>query len=322
MNKILITGGSGFIGTNLLDYLLNSGNKVLNIDKNPPKIKSHFSYWNKCDINDLDLLEKITIKFQPNYIIHLAARTDLDGITIDDYKTNILGVENIILAAKKIDCLQKIIFTSSMLVCKVGYQPLNNFDYKPNTIYGESKVLTEKIVWDNQLDCDWSIIRPTSIWGPWFNEPYRFFFDRVIQGRYFHIGSKSGAKTYGFVGNSVHQIYKIMFSNTKNSLNKVFYIGDNPENNIEEWANEIASELGQKIIRLPFIIIKLASYFGDFLKLIGVKFPLTSFRLKNMTTNNVIDLFDTYEIAKKNIYNRQEGTRKTLEWITKIKNNS
>ena len=113
-----------------------------------------------------------------------------------------------------------------------------------------------------------------------------------------------------------------MFSNTKNSLNKVFYIGDNPENNIEEWANEIASELGQKIIRLPFIIIKLASYFGDFLKLIGVKFPLTSFRLKNMTTNNVIDLSDTYEIAKKNIYNRQEGTRKTLEWITKIKNNS
>lgn len=322
MNKILITGGSGFIGTNLLDYLLNSGNKVLNIDKNPPKINSHFSYWNKCDINDLDLLKKITIKFQPNYIIHLAARTDLDGITIDDYKTNILGVENIILVAKKIDCLQKIIFTSSMLVCKVGYQPLNNFDYKPNTIYGESKVLTEKIVWDNQLDCDWSIIRPTSIWGPWFDEPYRFFFDRVIQSKYFHIGSKSATKTYGFVGNSVHQIYKIMFSNTKNSLNKVFYIGDNPENNIEEWANEIASELGQKIIRLPFVIIKLASYFGDFLKLIGVRFPLTSFRLKNMTTNNVIDLSGTYEIAKKNIYNRKEGTRKTLEWITKIKNNS
>ena len=321
MNKILITGGSGFIGTNLLDHLLNSGHEVLNIDINPPKINSHFSYWNKCDINDLELLENITIEFQPNYIIHLAARTDLDGKTIDDYRANIIGVENVISAAKKIDCLQKVIFTSSMLVCKVGYQPLNNFDYKPSTLYGESKVLTEKIVWDNQLNCDWVIIRLTSIWGPWFDEPYRFFFDRVIQNKYFHIGSKSGTKTYGFVGNSIYQIDKILFSNTKNSLNKVFYIGDSPENNIEEWANEIASEVGQKIIRLPFLIIKLGSYFGDFLKLIDVKFPLTSFRLKNMTTNNVIDLSDTYKITKKNIYSRKEGVRKTIEWITTNKNN-
>ena len=175
MKKVLITGGSGFIGTNLLDHLLNSGHEVLNIDINPPKINSHFSYWNKCDINDLELLENITIEFQPNYIIHLAARTDLDGKTIDDYRANIIGVENVISAAKKIDCLQKVIFTSSMLVCKVGYQPLNNFDYKPSTLYGESKVLTEKIVWDNQLNCDWVIIRLTSIWGPWFDEPYRFF---------------------------------------------------------------------------------------------------------------------------------------------------
>ena len=40
-----------------------------------------------------------------------------------------------------------------------------------------------------------------------------------------------------------------------------------------------------------------------------------------MTTNNVIDLSDTYKITKKNIYSRKEGVRKTIEWITTNKNN-
>ena len=67
--------------------------------------------------------------------------------------------------------------------------------------------------------------------------------------------------------------------------NKVFYLGDEIPTNIEEWGNEIASELGIKIIKMPYFFIKVAAYLGDFLKKIGVKFPMTSFRLKNMTTN-------------------------------------
>ena len=105
------------------------------------------------------------------------------------------------LIIKELSCLKKIIITSSMLVCKGGYQPLNQVDYKPNTIYGESKVITEKIVWDNLPNCDWAIIRPTSIWGPWFSVPYRNFFEMIISKKYFHIGDEACTKTYGYVGN-------------------------------------------------------------------------------------------------------------------------
>ena len=62
--------------------------------------------------------------------------------------------------------LKKIIIASSMLVCELGYSPKNFNDYKPNTLYGESKVLTEKIV--KKFKNSWTIVRPTSIWGPWF----------------------------------------------------------------------------------------------------------------------------------------------------------
>lgn len=42
---------------------------------------------------------------------------------------------------------------------------------------------------------------------------------------------------------------------------------------------------------------------------------MTSFRLKNMTTDNIIDLSDTYELAPNPPYSRIEGVRKTLDWL-------
>ena len=204
-----------------------------------------------------------------------------------------------------------------MLVCHTGYYPKDQFDYAPNTLYGESKVETEKIVWDNKPQCDWAIIRPTSIWGPWFGVPYRNFFDMVISRKYFHIGRKSCTKTYGYVGNAVYQIEQILFHETLNEDQKVFYIGDNPPTNIETWANEIAAELNSNIKRVPFWMLKTAAYFGDLLKLFNITFPMTSFRLKNMTTDNIIDLSETYNIAPNPPYSRIDGIKATLQWLKK-----
>lgn len=314
MIKILLTGSSGFIGTNITLAFKKRYN-ILCIDQKPPKNKLLNECWVKVDITDFNALESVVLKFNPNYIIHLAARTDLDGIFLDDYSANILGVENIMKILPSLTNLKKIIVTSSMLVCRTGYYPKNQFDYSPSTLYGESKVKTEEIVWNNKPHCDWAIIRPTSIWGPWFGVPYCNFFDMVVRHRYFHIGKKGCTKTYGYVGNAVYQIEQILFNDTQDENRKIFYIGDNPPTNIEEWANEIANELGYKIKRMPWYLLRLIAWGGDLLKLVGVSFPMTSFRLKNMTTNNIIDLTVTYDIAPNPPYSRIEGIRKTLEWI-------
>jgi len=238
---------------------------------------------------------------------------------LDDYKVNIIGVENLLIIAKDLTSLKKIIVTSSMLVCHGGYYPKDQFDFAPTTIYGESKVETEKMVWANKPNCEWAILRPTSIWGPWFGIPYKNFFDLVKSRKYFHIGNKGCNKTYGFVGNSVYQIEKILFSDTKDEKKKVFFIGDNPPINIEEWGNEIASELGYKIKKMPFALIKLAALFGDTLKLIRVNFPMNSFRLHNMTTDNIVNLENTYEIAPNLPFTRIEGIKETLKWINELR---
>lgn len=313
--KILITGASGFIGTNLLEDLLSKDYDVLNLDIQEPKIKERRNVWKNVDITEYEVFEKSVLEFKPDYILHLAARTDLDGKTISDYSANTVGVENMMKIVRKLPELKKIIITSSKFVTPNGYKIKNQFDYCPHTVYGESKVETEKQVWKNEPRCDWCIIRPTSIWGPWFGVPYRNFFDMVKKRMYFHIGDIKCYKTYGYIGNAVYQIEQLLFHETRNRSNKVFYVGDEPAYEINEWADEIANELGFKVPTMPVWFVKCLAKFGDFLGLFGIHFPMQSFRYGNMTNDGVNDMTNTYVIAPKMPYTRLEGTKETIGWI-------
>lgn len=313
--KILITGASGFIGTNILEDLLGKGYTVRNIDIKCPKIESRKDLWDKVDITDYDAFERTVLGFEPDYIVHLAARTDLDGKNVKDYDANVTGVENLMKILHKLPNLKKVIIASSKFVTRNGYQIKNQFDYCPHTVYGESKVETEYKVWADKPLCDWCIIRPTSIWGPWFGVPYRNFFDMVMRRMYFHIGHIKCHKTYGYIGNAVYQIEQLLFNDTPDENNKVFYIGDEPAYEINEWADEIANELGFKVPTMPVWFVKCLAKFGDFLGLFGIHFPMQSFRFGNMTNDGTNDMTNTYQIAPDMPYTRLEGTRATIEWI-------
>lgn len=318
MNKrILITGASGFIGTNLLEDFISKGYDVRNIDFNKPKIKRHNNVWKNVDITDYVAFEKAVLEFQPDYLVHLAARTDLDGKTLREYDANVTGVDNLMKILHKLPNLKKVIITSSKFVTRNGYKIKNQFDYCPHTIYGESKVETERRVWADKPHCDWCIIRPTSIWGPWFGVPYRYFFDMVMHRMYFHIGHIKCHKTYGYIGNAVYQIEQLLFEPTLDEENKVFYLGDEPAYEINEWADEIAHELGFNVPTMPVWFVKLLAKFGDFLGIFGVHFPMQSFRFGNMTNDGVNDMTNTYVIAPQQPYSRLEGTRITIDWIRK-----
>ena len=313
--KILLTGASGFIGTNLLEDLLKKGYEVKNLDWNEPKITARKNLWENINIINYDEFEKAVISFNPDYIVHLAARTDLDGKTLEDYDQNITGVENLMKIIHKLPNLKKIIITSSKFVTRNGYQVKNQRDYCPHTKYGESKVETETRVWNDIPDCDWCIIRPTSIWGPWFGVPYRNFFDMVIRRMYFHIGYIKCHKTYGYIGNAIYQIELLLFNETKDVNNKVFYIGDEPPYEINEWADEIAAELGFKIPTMPVWFVKCLAKFGDFLGFFHIHFPMQSFRFTNMTNDGINDMSNTYKIAPEMPYTRLEGVKETIAWI-------
>ena len=164
MKKFLVTGGSGFIGTNFVEALLADGLTVLNLDVSTPLKSEHNSVWKQVDILNYTLLESEIIKFDPDVIIHFAAVTDLNGKTAEYYSANTRGTQNIINIAKKLNNLKRVIFTSSMYVCRPGYIPKDYEDFNPHTLYGESKVAGEKLVKSiRDPKFDWVIIRPNSI---------------------------------------------------------------------------------------------------------------------------------------------------------------
>ena len=131
--KVLLTGASGFIGTNLLEDLIEKGYEVCNIDINTPKIEERKAVWKKADIRDYSAFEKAVFEFKPDYLIHLAARTDLDGKTLEDYSANVAGVENLMKIVHTLPGLKKVIITSSKFVTRNGYKIKNQHDYCPHT---------------------------------------------------------------------------------------------------------------------------------------------------------------------------------------------
>lgn len=315
MARIVITGGSGFIGTNLVHFLIDAQHTVVNLDKVAPRNPAHLGYWRPVDIVDRHGLTHLMEECKPDYVVHLAARTDLNGTDVGHYASNTVGTENVLVAVAQCQSVKKVIVTSSMLVCRAGYQPNDQFDYAPTTPYGESKVQTERITWQSPPACDWVVIRPTSIWGPWFGAPYRDFFDMILKRTFIKFGGRACTKTYGYVGNSVRQIASLMFADTTGQVQKVFYIGDYVPININEWADEIAAMLGYRVRAVPYVVARLAAWLGDVLKVAGIRFPLTSFRLRNMTTDNILDLSETRKIVGEVQIERKVGVAETLKWL-------
>ena len=120
MKKFVVTGGSGFIGSNLVKFLLRKNYFVINIDKlsysaNPYNLKGIFKNKNyrffKQDINNQTQIYKILNRYKPNGIFNLAAETHVDR-SIDNprnfIKSNILGVYNLLETLKKYSKKKKI----------------------------------------------------------------------------------------------------------------------------------------------------------------------------------------------------------------------
>jgi nucleoside-diphosphate-sugar epimerase len=314
---VIVTGGSGFIGTNLINRLLSLGYKVINLDIKKPKNKDHNNIYQCLDITNKKNVKNFLKNWKPDYLIHLAARTDLLGKSIAEYEINYKGVENICVGASNTQSLKKILFASSMLVCKVGHIPVMDSEYSADTPYGKSKVEGELIVkkYAKKLPIHF-VFRPTSIWGPWFQSPYRDFFDILLAGRYVKIGSRSCTKTYGYVENSVNQIISLMECCFETESEIPIYIGDKEPLNVDNWADQITATAGlRKPPTMPYIAIKMGGFLGDLLSKLNIKFPLTSFRIKNMTTNNIILKMPIEQINKYPVISIEEGILSTLDWM-------
>ena len=165
MKKFVVTGGSGFIGSNLVKFLLKKNYFVINIDKlsysanpyNLKKIIKNKKYrFFKQDINNQTGIYSILKRFKPNGIFNLAAETHVDR-SIDNPRnfinSNILGVYNLLEALNKYSKKNrkkiKLVHISTDEVygdIKIGKRSDEKFPYDPSSPYSASKASADLLI--------------------------------------------------------------------------------------------------------------------------------------------------------------------------------
>ena len=161
MKKVIITGGLGFIGSNLIDLLLKKKFKVINIDKvtyssnfyNTREFKKSKNYrFIKCDIKDKKI-KNILFNFKPDCIFNLAAETHVVR-SIDNpesfIQSNIVGVYNLLESFKEFSkkYSSKLIHISTDEVygdILIG-RSSENYPYQPSSPYAASKAASDHLV--------------------------------------------------------------------------------------------------------------------------------------------------------------------------------
>jgi nucleoside-diphosphate-sugar epimerase len=322
MTRVLVTGTSGFIGGHVAALLAVHDYEVLGIDKREPRAAIPGVTVRTCDLLDARALRTILLEFRPEHVIHLAARTDLnEKKDLRGYAANILGVRNLARAVRCTPNVRRVLCTSTQLVCRVGYRPAHDQDFDPQTLYGASKVLTERIWRRNEGGgTEWCIVRPTTIWGPWMNPHYLTFFRMVQKGYYFHIGRGRTLKSYGYVGNAAHQLMRLLEAPAESIHGRVFYAADYQPIALEDWAEAFQRELrAPRIRRVPPAVAVAAARMGDVVNRMGMTgFPFNSFRLRNVRTPYLFDLEPTRAVCGPLPYTLQDGVAETGEWLRRV----
>ncbi len=319
MKKLIVTGGLGFIGSNLVKYLLKLGYYVINLDKvtyasnfyNIKEFKNNNSYkFIKVDIANKKKLIQILKKFKPKCIFNLAAETHVDR-SIDQsdnfIQTNIKGVHTLLEVLTKNKNI-KLVHVSTDEVfgsIKEGLRSDENFSYRPLNPYAATKAASDHLInsYVNTYNLKAIITNCCNNYGPRQN-PEKFI-PKIISC----VFNKKKIPVYGKGINSREWIY---VEDHCKALHKVYLKGKVGE------SYNIGSNLNMKNIDLVKKIILISKQRKIFNKKTKIQF------VKDRPGHDLRYALNSNKIRKKlnwsNDIDIKEGLLKTLTWYENNKN--
>ena len=288
MMKTLVTGGSGFVGSNLLNLLKkNNFMELLSIDKKP-------SHWHQDITQQVNVVDDIAVQevdFVADTIIHLAAehRDDVCPKSLYD-EVNVQGTKNIIRYAEAKQS-KMIIFFSSVAVygfAEVGTDESGKVN--PFNDYGRTKWLAEQNLrqWyeANPDERTLIIIRPTVIFGPRNRGNFFNLINQVNNNKFLMVGAGDNKKSLAYIGNIIEFVQHCMTLPKGKSY--LFNYVDQPESDMNHIINTIYIGLGKSMprIRVPFIMASAGAFLFDITaKFTKRKFPISRIRIKKFCAN-------------------------------------
>ncbi len=316
--KVFLTGGSGFIGTNLVTELVRRGDDVRNFDIAAPRCEEQSGLWRKGDLLDAEALRRAMTDFAPDAVFHLAARADCDeNTTVEEgYRANTDGTANFLAAVKATPSVKRAIIVSSQYVAGPIRLPAGDEDYFPHTVYGQSKVITEQLTRKADLSCCWTLVRPTNVWGPWHWRYPQEFWRIAEKGIYFHPGGAPVRRCYAYVGNVVWQMLRVLELPEERVNGQTFYVGDEVAD-IYAWASGFCLALcGRPAPKIPRPLLRAIALAGDVITTVrGKQFYLTSSRYRSMTSDYPTPMGKTFDVIGRGPFTLQKGIDETVAWL-------
>lgn len=265
LGRVLVTGGSGFVGTNFVKTLLDRGHQVRSFDRAPSPLPDHPNLQKvEGDICDPATVAAAVADIDTAF--HTAAIIDLQGgakvtdeIRRRSFAVNVDGTKNLVQAGQNAG-VKRFVYTASNSVVMGGKAISGGDETMPyttkyNDLYTETKVVAEKFVLGengvgDMLTCS---IRPSGIWGYGDQTMFRKLFESVVAGHVkVLIGSKRAKLDNSYVHNLIHGFILAAEHLVPGGTapGQAYFINDGDPINMFEFARPIMEACGQHWPRL------------------------------------------------------------------------
>lgn len=310
--KILVIGGSGFIGKQLVRLLTAAGHSVSVFDRS----RSEMVPGIVADIRDVDALAAAMKDQDVVYNLVAEHRDDVRPVELYD-AINVGGARNVCEALLRAH-VPTLIFTSSVAVYGESPRALTeNSPHRPANNYGRTKSLAED-VYREWLRSDaahgLTIVRPTVVFGPGNRGNVYNLIDQIRRGRFVMIGDGLNRKSMAFVENVAAFL---MFSLHFGSGEHVYNYADKPDFDMNQLVSFIRAELGKGSgvgPRLPLGLARAMGLMADAVAALTRRsLPISSVRVQKFLAQTEIDSTKALAAGFRPSIDLRTGLRMTIE---------
>lgn len=280
--NVLVIGGSGFIGTQLIGELAEAGHAVSNLDKRPSK--KYESATTIADVRDETALSALKISADAVVLLAAEHRDDVDPAGLY-YDVNVEGTRKVLDFMDR-NNIGTIVFTSSVAVYGLDKDnPDETSPIDPFNDYGKSKWQAEQVLLEWYRKDPESrtlvIIRPTVVFGPENRGNVYNLLNQIAVGKFMMVGKGENKKSMAYVQNVTGFIRYCLERGFKGF--HLYNYADKEDLSTKELISQVETSMSRKLppIRIPYFLAYTMGLGLDMVaKVTGRKFSVSSVRIK------------------------------------------
>lgn len=254
--RILITGGAGFIGSQVARKFVDSGTTVHVVDDlstGRPELIPDGATFHETDVRS-DEFEEIVTSLNPTIICHLAALHYIPACNENPEKafnTNVIGIRSVLQAARAADGLERVVYASTAAVYSPDEQPhKERSEIKPTDVYGRTKLVGEDLaqLFHTKTDTPTISMRLFNVYGPNETNPHLIpeIVDQLKDGiREIKLGNTMPRRDFVHVNDVARAISAVIHEEV--SGYQVFNVGTGVTHSVKEVVDTISAILEDEI---------------------------------------------------------------------------